>query len=371
MRGNNILGILFSNIGDNLIKDLTEKRTFGSVPFGGRYRMIDFPLSNMVNSGISKVAVITNRNYQSLMNHLGSGKSWDLSRRRNGLFLFPPFGNSRGDFHNRIEMIYSIANFIKKSKEEYVLLSDCDVIFNINYEKVINSHIEKEADITLLSTRGFLPKNTDRTMVFSQEYDGRITQIKINPNIKTECCFGLNKTIMKKQLLLDLIHASISNNKKNFDKDILQKNVSKYRIFSYEFNKFNRVITSVSSYFEANMQLINADVRRELFNSKSPIYTKIRDDMPTKYGIEANVRNSIVSDGCIIEGTVENSIISKGVKIGKGSKITNSVIMQDTKIGENCNLNYIIADKDVEIKNDRLLMGFRSYPVYISKASKV
>lgn len=371
MRGNNILGILFSNVGDNLIKDLTEKRTFGSVPFGGRYRMIDFPLSNMVNSGINKVAVITNRNYQSLMNHLGSGKSWDLSRRRDGLFLFPPFGNSTGDFHNRVEMLYSISNFIKKSNEEYVLLSDCDVIFNINYEKVVNAHLKNNADITLISTRGVIPKNSSRTMVFSKEHDGRITEIRINPDIKTECCFGLNKTIMKKQLLLNLVHACMSSNNKNFDKDILQKNVSKYRVFSYEFNNFRRVISSVGSYFEANMALINEGVRRELFNSKAPIYTKIRDDMPTRYGASANVKNSLISDGCVIEGTIENSVISKGVKIGKGTKVINSVIMQDTVIKENCTLNYIITDKDVEIKKDRTLMGFRSYPVYISKASKI
>lgn len=371
MRGNNILGIIFSNIGDGLIKDLTEKRTFGSVPFGGRYRMIDFPLSNMVNSGINKVAVVTNRNYQSLMNHLGSGKSWDLSRRRDGLFLFPPFGNNTGDFHNRVEMLYSIANFIKKSNEEYVLLTDCDVIANINYQKVIHSHLHNNADITLLSTRGYLPEYSTRTMVFSQELDGRITEIKINPDIKTECCFGLNKTVMKKDLLLALIDSCMSSNDKDFDKDILQKNVSNYRIFAHEFNRFRRVISSVNSYYEANMQLIDPNVRRELFSSKSPIYTKIRDDMPTRYGTASNVKNSIISDGCVIDGFVENCVLSKGVRIGKGSKITNSVIMQDTQIGENCSLNYIITDKDVEIKNDRMLMGFESYPVYISKASKV
>lgn len=371
MRGNNILGILFSNIGDNLIKGLTEKRTFGSVPFGGRYRMIDFPLSNMVNSGINKVAVITNRNYQSLMNHLGSGKSWDLSRRRDGLFLFPPFRNNIGDFHNRIEMLYSIANFIKKSNEEYVLLSDCDTILNINYQEVFYSHLKNNADITLLSTHGYIPESSNRVMVFSQDYDGRITKIKINPDIKTECSYGLNKTIIKKQLLLDLVKASISSNNKDFDKDILQKNVSKYRIFSHEFNKFKRVISSVNSYFEANMQLINKTVRTELFNSKSPIYTKIRDDMPTRYGLSATVKNSLISDGCVIEGLVENCVLSKGVKIGKGSKITNCVIMQDCKIGENCNLNYIIADKNVEVKNNRMLMGAKSYPVYVSKAQIV
>lgn len=371
MRGNNILGILFSNVGDSSIKDLTEKRTFGSVPFGGRYRMIDFPLSNMVNSGINKIAVITNRNYQSLMNHLGSGKSWDLSRRHNGLFLFPPFGNNTGDFHNRVEMIYSISSFIKKSKEEYVLLSDCDVISNINYEKVMNTHEKNNADITLVCTRGHLPKNSNRTMVFSKEYDGRINEIRINPDIKDECCFGLNKTLIKKHLLLDLIHACISSNKKNFDKDVLQKNVLKYRIFSYEYSEFRKIISSVSSYFDANMNLIDSNARSKLFNSKAPIYTKIRDDMPTKYGKEAQVKNSIISDGCHIKGIVENSIISKGVKIGKGSKITNCVIMQDTEVGENCNLNYIITDKDVIIKNNRILMGFKSYPVYISKASIV
>lgn len=371
MRGNNVLGIIFSNVGDELIRELTDKRAFGSVPFGGRYRMIDFPLSNMVNSGITKVAVITRRNYGSLMDHLGSGKSWDLSRRRDGLFVFPPFGSSEGDFNNRMEMLYSIAGFIKDSNKKYVLLSDCDVVCNINYEDALNMHVQNNADITLICKRGFLPRKTTRTMVFSLEHDGRICHIRIDPKLKGECNFGLNMTIMKKDLLLDLVYSCMSHNKADFDKDILQKNVSKYRVYSYECTSFNRVITSVSSYFEANMKIIDKESRDELFNSKAPIYTKIRDDMPARYGLSANVKNSLLGNGCMIDGEVENSIIFKGVKIGRGSKVSNCVIMQDTIIGRDCNINYIITDKDVTVKDERVLMGFRSYPVYISKASMV
>ncbi|MDQ5983527.1 MAG: glucose-1-phosphate adenylyltransferase GlcD [Eubacteriales bacterium SKADARSKE-1] len=371
MRGNSVLGVIFSNVGDDLIREFTDKRAFGSVPFGGRYRMIDFPLSNMVNSGINKVAVITKRNYGSLMDHLGSGKSWDLSRRRDGLSVFPPFGSNKGDFNNRMEMIYSIAKFIKDSNKEYVLLSDCDVVCSINYADVLNTHIQNEADITLVYKRGVFPQKATRMMVFSLEHDGRIRQIRIDPKLKGECNFGINMTIIKKQLLLDLVYGCISNSKIDFDKDILQKNVTKCRVYSYECTGFNQVITSMDSYFEANMKIIDKESRNELFHSKAPIYTKIRDDMPAHYGLSANVKNSLVGNGCRIDGEVESSIIFKGVKIGRGSKVSNCVIMQDTIIGRNCNLNYIITDKDVTVKDERVLMGFRSYPVYIRKSSLV
>lgn len=371
MRGNNVLGIIFSNAGEESIRELTEKRTFGSVPFGGRYRLIDFPLSNMVNSGINKVAVITKRNYQSLMNHLGSGKSWDLSRRRDGLFIFPPFGNGTEGFSNRIDMLSSISGFIKKSKEEYVILTDCNMVCNINYRKVINEHIKNDADITIMYKSENLLKKMSEVLVLTVNEDKRITQIRINPNVKDRCNLSMNMMVVKKNLLLELIYGCISSNKTDFNRDMLQRNVANYKMFGYEFTGFSRNINSMGAYFSASMTLMDQEVRNELFRSDVPIYTKVRDDMPAKYGLSSSVKNSIIGNGCVIDGIVENSIIFKGVKIGASSKVSNCVIMQDTVIGENCSLSYIITDKDVRITNGRTLMGFRSYPVYISKASLV
>ena len=365
------MGIIFSNINEDLIREMTDMRTLGSVPFGGRYRMIDFPLSSMVNSGINKVAVITKRNYQSLMDHLGSGKPWDLSRNRDGLYIFPPFGNSLGEFNNRIDMISAIGSFIKNSMEEYVLMSDCNIVCNIDYKEVIENHIKNNADITLIYRKSVMPKVMNEEMVFSLTKDSKISQIRINPDISGRCNCSMNMILMKRQLLLDLVYNCQSQNKTSFERDILQKNVNKLNMYGYEFAGFSREVTSMSSYFEANMMLMKKNVKEELFSRSYPIYTKIRDDMPTRYGLGADVKNSMLANGCMIDGTIENSIIFRGVKIGKGTIIKNSVIMQDTIIGENCNINYIITDKDVRIKDDRMLMGFQSYPVYISKDSVI
>lgn len=371
MRGNNVMGIIFSNMHEELIRELTDKRTMGSVPFGGRYRLIDFTLSNMVNSGINKVGVITKSNYQSLMDHLGSGKAWDLSKRRDGLYILPPFGNGSAEYTNRVETLSAIEGFLRHSKEEYVLLSDSDVVCNIDYQKVISSHIRNNADITILYKRGQIPAKMAEPMVLSLEPDGRIKDIIIDPRTDSEYSYAFDQALIKRELLIHLISECSSQNKSNFKKDIYQANVSKLRMYGYEFSGFSQIITCMNSYFEGNMALMRPEVRAELFPSDRPIYTKVRDDMPGKYGLGAKVKNSLIANGCVIEGEVENSVLFRGVHISKGAKITNSVIMQDTIIGENCNLNYVITDKDVVVKSDRTLMGFQSYPVYISKASVV
>lgn len=371
MRGNNVIGIIFSNMSEELITELTDNRTMGSVPFGCRYRLIDFPLSNMVNSGINKVGVITKRNYQSLMDHLGSGKSWDLSKRRNGLFILPPFGNGNAEFTNRIETLYAIRGFLNNSQEEYILISDCDVVCNINYQSVIRSHIKRNADITIIYKRGKIPPKISEPIVLSLNTDGKVNQVYIDPKIDSDCSYGINMILMKRQLLVQLVAECVSKNEVNFKRDFIQNNMSRYKVYGYEFKDFVKVITSMNSYFEANMALMSKAVRDQLFFNDRPIYTKVRDDMTAKYGQYAVVRNSLVANGCEIDGEVENSILFRGVKIAKGAKISNCVIMQDTIIGKGCNLNYVICDKDVIIKEERTLMGFKSYPVYISKASMV
>lgn len=371
MRGNNVLGIIFSNIHEERLREITDKRTMGSVPFGSRYRLIDFPLSNMVNSGINKVGVVTKQNYQSLMDHLGSGKAWDLSRKRDGLFILPPFGNSRLEFNNRIETLSAISGFLVNSKEEYVLLSDCDVICNINYQNVIDKHVKNNADITIIYKYGKVPENYQEVCVLSMNNGGRVKELYLDPKIEGKCNFGINMVLIKRELLVKLIDQCISKNKTNFKRDLLQKSVAEYRVFGYEFRGYSWVISSMNSYFESNMDLTKTSVRSELFNDDKPIYTKVRDDMPGKYGLMANVKNSVVANGCIIDGDVKNCVIFRGVKIEKGVNLENCIVMQDTVISEGCDLKYVICDKDVKIKSGRILMGFKSYPIYISKASVV
>ena len=371
MRANNMLGVLFSNEHDEKIHQLTEKRAMGSVPFGGRYRLIDFPLSNMVNSGINKVGVITKNNYQSLMDHLGSGKAWDLSRKREGLFILPPFGGASAVPNSRVEYLASITRFLHNSREEYIVLSDCDMVCNIDYRDVLAFHLEKGADITLVYRMGEIPEGSSDPTVYTLAPDGRVLEMLINPAVKGTCNHGMSILVMKREKLISMVQDCASRNMFSFKQDFLQRNIRECKIYGYEFKGTVQTICSMNSYFAANMLLMDPKVRAELFNPNRPIYTKVRDDMPARYGLDAKVSGSIIADGCVIEGTVENCVLFRGVKVGKGAKLENCVIMQDTEVGENCCLNNVVVDKDVRIQNERSLMGSQSYPVYISKGAVV
>ncbi len=372
MRGNNVVGILFSNAHDDKLRELTEHRAIASVPYGGRYRLIDFPLSNMVNCGINKVGVITKSNYQSLMDHLGSGKAWDLSRKREGLFMLPPFSGEHSSVSNsRVESLAAIKRFLKNSKEEYVLLSDCDIVCNIDYREVISAHLENQADLTIVYRYGKVPEKMTDASVYTIDPDGRVLDMLVNPNTEGECNYGLNMLLIGRELLMKLVDDCVSRNLYDFKRDLLQRNLKNYRVFAYHFTGFAQQINSTNTYFEANMALMQPQVRNQLFNPDRPIYTKVRDDMCARYGLGSVVENSLIADGCVIEGEVENCVLFRGVKVGKGAKLSNCVIMQDTEIGENCTMSYVIADKDVIIKDERSLMGFQSYPVFISKGSIV
>ena len=367
MRRNNVLGILFANINDDSVHELTNERILASVPFGGRYRIIDFPLSNMVNSGIRKVGIITRNNYQSLMDHVGSGKAWDLSRKSGGLFLLPPFGKMAYGYDSRVESLASINNFLKRANEEYVLMSDCDTICNIDYAEAISFHIEKEADITVIYRREKEPAKMNEVVAYDFDDGGRVREVLIAPEPKKDRCYGMGMFIMRREKLISMIADNVSHNRCQFVRDMIQSNIASLRIFGYAFQGFSATISSIETYFQANMALLRRAVREELYNPAHPIYTKVHDDMPARYGLGAQVRNSMVADGCVIEGEAENCILFRGVHIGKGSIVRNCIIMQGSEIGEECSISYAVIDKDAKVTDGRQLMGYESYPLSIGK----
>ncbi len=370
MLGNNVMGVLFAYVHDERVRDLTEHRVMASVPYGGRYRLVDFTLSNMVNSGINKVGVVTSENYQSLMDHLGSGKAWDLSRKREGLYLLPPFGKTTSRTDGKVESLDSIRRFLKNSLEDYVILSDCDIVANINYRDAVNQHIATGADITVIYRHGDSP-DVDRNNIFTLDPAGRIREMLTHRGGEHGVNYGLGMYIIGRQLLLQLVEGCMSRNEYDFDKDIIQRVIPELKVMGYEFTGVAYQVSSFEAYFEANMALMDPKVRAELFNPNRPINTKVRDDMPAKYGLNSEVSNSLVADGCVIDGEVENCVLFRGVKIARGARVRNCVIMQDTVIGENSRLDYVVADKNVEIEANRTLMGYQTYPVFIAKDSKV
>lgn len=366
IRSNDILGLIHSNAYDACLSELTNMRTMGSVPFGGRYRLIDFTLSNMVNAGIGKVGVVTKSNYQSLMDHLGTGRAWDLARKHGGMYLLPPFLlEESGSFDNRIEAIKGNMNFIGRSDEEYILMSDCNVVMNFSASAFAAFHEKSGADITILVKRGSVPA-IENTLVFETDGSGRVTSAVFG-KAGDEGCFSTNIYFMKKALLERLINDAAAMKKKSFEEDIIMENVGKLKVFAMEHTGFAYAIDSLKAYYEANMALLEAENAHDLFMSKRPIYTKVRDDMPALYGIESNVENCLISDGCVIKGTVENSIIGRGVTVEKGAVVRNSVIMQDSFIGVGAHVENVIFDKSVILKPGKTLCGAEGFPVYVGK----
>lgn len=371
MRGNEVIGILFAYVHEERVRELTENRVMASIPYGGRYRLVDFALSNLVNSGVNKVGVITEQNYQSLMDHLGSGKSWNLSRKREGLYLLPPFGADTNRTNDgMVASLSSIYRFLKNSKEEYVLISNCDTVSNIDYRDVFRFHAEKNADMTIIYRHGTSP-DTDKNVVYTVDPEGAIRDMLIKRGGEANCNYGFGKCIMRRKKLMELVDDCMSRNLYDFDRDLVQRNLKDLRVYGYEATGAAYTISSFRDYFEANMALMDPKVRTQLFPLDRPIYTKVRDDMPARYGLGSSVTNSIVADGCVIDGEVENCVLFRGVKVKKGAKLKNCVIMQDCVIGEGTKLDYVVADKNVEFDMNRTMSGYQSYPVYVGKGSKV
>ena len=374
MREDTVLGIIFSNMHDDTIGELTNIRTMGSVPFGGRYRFIDFPLSNMVNSGITNVGVVTKSNYQSLLDHIGSGREWDLSRKVGGLNILPPFSNTHsGIYRGRLQALAGISDYIESHRSQYVLMVDCDIISNVDYREMIKQHIASGADITVMYQKLDMARADllDDTTAFGFDSNGRINDVMIGPTVPGTYNIYQNVTVLSRELLCRIISETSQRNQISFKKEILQNSFDRCNIQGFENTSVSLNIQRRRSYFDANMKLLDPMVRSAVFNPQNPIYTKIKDEVPAKYGTSAQVSNSLVADGCIIDGTVENSIIFRGVKIAKGAVVKNCILMQGTTVNEGCNLNYVISDKDVTVRENRMLMGFETYPIYISKGSVV
>mgnify|MGYP002525710236 FL=1 len=369
----NVLGLVFANMHDTTLGDMTKNRTMGSVMFGGRYRLIDFPLSNMVNSGISEVGVITKSNYQSLLDHLGSAREWDLARKKGGLYILPPFGNVESTlYRGRIEALYGAMSFIKHSRAKYVILSDCDVVTNIDYKPIVAAHIESGADITAVAHTGVYSSDDIKTStVFNVDADKNVTSVLINPDISGTCTTSLNVFVMSMDFLIETVNDAMARGNVSFERNILQEKCRELKIKIYEYDNYFSKLNSPESYFKSNMALLESENARKLFVPKRSIYTKVSDNAPVKYDLDSKVSNSLIADGCIIEGEVENSVLFRGVKVGKGAKVKNCILMQGTVVGDNAELNYLITDKNVSICENHILTSSPQYPMYVGKGASV
>ncbi len=375
----NAMGIIFPNSYDALVPDLTNDRLMASIPFAGRYRMIDFVLSGMVNAGIDNISIIVRENYLSLMDHLGSGRAWDLTRKKGGLNIVPPYARKNSKVYSgKVDALASLLSYLKEKKEKYVVLADSHIASNFNFKSMIDQHIESGADITVAYEERPIPEdllhtdNISKGLYYSYNLDGnKITKMMINSKEEGVSNLGLNLYVIKRTLLIDLVNQAFVEGKSFFERDILNPNIGVLDIQGYKCTDYTARITGMRSYFEENMKLLDDENLDRLFISKRPIYTKVRDDNPTRYIKGATVKNVMAADGCLIEGHVENCVLFKGVQIEKGAVVKNCVIMQDTVIKAGANVEYVVADKDVTIGSNVELKGSSTFPIYIAKKRNV
>lgn len=366
-----ILGIIVTGGRKEKLKELVAKRSVSAIPVGGKYRAIDFVLSNMVNSGIDKVGVVMQYSFRSLMDHVGSGKEWDLDRRNNGLFLFPPYlaGEGSGWYRGSADGMYNNLTFLKRSKEEHVIITTGNCIYTMNYEEMVEAHVNTKADLTVmyrdmsdidpveLTSFGMIKLGEDNSILDLQEKSLSPQGVIASTGVY----------VIKRTLLIELLKESHAHGHYDFVKDIIIRNLKELKIMGYEFKGYWRTMSSISMFYKCNMELIEPEIKKELFENGARIFTKVKDETPTKYNEEAIVNHSIIADGCIIEGEVYNSVLSRGVKVQKGSVIRNSIIMQDAIIEDDVKLDNVILDKEVVVKRGKTLKGEESYPMIVGK----
>ncbi len=372
---NSMLGLVFAFRAYSGMRELIVPRTTASVPFGGRYRAIDFCLSNMVNAGVTDVGVIMRDSYQSLMDHLGSGKDWDLSRKNGGLFLLPPFSyggepyRAPTTFVGKLDALAGVTDYIEHSREPYVVMADGDCITNIRLREVLEHHIGSGADITVVCTKKHCG-DPGSSIYFRFDAENHACGIDAYPQKAGEN-ESLGIFIMEKKLLLELMRAGRSGDMVHFERGILRVMLDRLRVMPYFHDGFVGKLHTTQMYFANSMALLDPAVRADLFARDNPIRTRVRDNAPTYYSDGAEVKNSLIADGCRIEGQVENSILFRGVQVAAGAVVKNAVIMQDGVVGPNAFLSYIITDKRVHIGEGSDLHGNASYPFVIAKDTSV
>lgn len=372
MRANDVFGIVFANVHDDLINELTSVRNMASIPFGSRYRLIDFSISNLVNAGVSRVAVMTQTNYRSLMDHLGNGKAWDLDRKTNGLYILPPFNIAGAGYSvGHIDSLNGSIDFIKESPMQYAVLCDADVVSNIDLNKVFKAHTKSGADITFCYKHGPLPKSHRDIMSFAFDKDNYVTDIRLESQAGIDSDFCLDIIVISKDLLIELATDAYARGGESLSRDVFQRCLGKYKMYGYEVTSYAAVMDSPENYVKANHDLLDYEIRKDLFNPERPVYTKPHDSMPTRYGPDSLTQNSLIADGCIIEGTVRNSILFRNVHVAKGTVVENCILMQDTVVEENANIKHITADKNVTITAERRLCGSPDFNLFIRKGAKV
>ena len=363
-------GIVYAYHSSPKLGELTRTRTNASLPFAGRYRLIDFALSSLSNAGVRDVGVILQRDFQSLLDHVAGGKAWDISRRRGGMRLLPPFGDNRGgDYAGTAEALNAVVGYLRDIPQEHVVLYPADVLCNLDLVDVIRQHLRSGCGITAVTTSCDPAVEHYRFVVGE---DGLAQQLLFRQVGPGKGAAAAEIYVARKDVLLELLDRCEAANRFHFHADCLAAYLEEGgKIDLYAHKGFLKRIDSVEDYYSASMAMLKPGPRAELFPTDRPVRTKERSDVSTYYGEQARVENSLIADGCYIEGTVRNSILFRGVRVAPGAVVENCILMQDTAVGADATMKFIIADKDVSVSDRELLAGSEKLPLVIPKRSKI
>ena len=366
-----VMGVVYTGENDARLRELTVTRAIAAMPVAGRFRVIDFLVSSMVNGGMKNIGVIMQKNYHSLMDHLGSGKEWDLHGKNDGLHILPPFltRENVGLYPGLLDAPRSNNNYLIRSKQETLVLSNSNIIYNAHLDELVNYYKDTGADITLMYTKDPAMKRDEYGTYLTVDKSGNVTDIEVQPTHPTYDCTYMQVFVIKRELLIDLVDKAVAHGLHSMDKDILLRMVQdkSAKINAYEYKGKCWQIDSVQAYFSFSMEILDPKLRKGLFRDDLPVYTKVRDEMPAYYGDNAVAINSLMADGCQIDGTVENSILFRGVKIGPNAHVKNCIIMQDGQVHEGAYIENCILDKQAIIKRNARLIGPSAYPIVIGK----
>lgn len=369
-----IQGIIFANIYDSSLGELTNKRTMASLPYGGRYRQIDFTLSNMANADIRRIGIISKYNYQSLMAHIGSGEEWDLELKDGGLEYLTPYStSSTSGYRGKLEALHYATGYMEKVDDDtQVILAESSVLCNIDLKKVMEAHLSSGRDLTIIATNGIANGRKQLDLCMKLDADGEIEDMAVDFVAPEDYLASTGMFIISKRLLMDWVEHLVARNRYRFERDLVlplwQDKKLSVNVYKYEgLTLFNE---STEEYYKANLALLDKDVRDALFRDR-PIYTTVRDCVPTYYGENTNIDNCIVADGCMLEGDAKESVLFRQVTLRPGAKIEGCLVMNDTVIGENCELKCVILDKNVTVRPGAKLIGTPQNPIIIKRGETV
>ena len=368
----NVMGIIFAN--DATIGTLTDKRTMASLPFGARYRQVDFALSNLTCAGVRHIGIISRHSYQSLMHHIGSGEEWGLELGEGGLEFLTPFAQSTQDvYRGKLDSLNTAMDFLTFGDDEYAVLIDSAIVSNFDLNAVIAAHVASGKDVTVVTKTGICNGEKDIDLALKLGENGEIVDIVCNSKASADYLASMDVFVASKPWLINMVEQTVAHGKSHLDRDLIMGGWQDgtVSVNTYAFEGIALYNESQEEYYANTLSLLDKDVRADIFGGAHPVWTKVRDRVPCYYGEDVEMENVLIADGCVIEGEVEDSVLFRQVTVEEDAEVENCIIFNDCVIGKGAEVKYAILDKDVVVTAGAKLCGTKNNPIIVKKGQIV